>query len=323
MPENADRFLAHVREDLGFTGAGYSVLPAGISGGYDTEIIRVTLADAGPALTGERVLRVYRSVDDASRAGQEAAIQNALASIGLPVPKVHLVCTESRHLSVPCLVMDYVPGQTLLELTEPDSSRIMGETHAMIHDADVDAVLRLLEPQGFAPVTLDVMLHRLATHGRSLPWAAGAIDWLSRHRPREGRLSICHGDFHKLNIMQEHGRVTGILDWSGFAALEAAFDVANTQISFLILAKHLTAQGDFEPVDLDEVVQNYRDAYARRCEVDETNLDYYLVLRATMILFLAAWRRAKPYRHPLVVEDTCALIQHISGVRIPSGAVRA
>ena len=55
------------------------------------------------------------------------------------------------------------------------------------------------------------------------------LRWLVEHRPAEpARLSICHRDFHALNVLFADGEVTGIVDWGGLLVADPVFDVANT-----------------------------------------------------------------------------------------------
>ena len=317
----AQALLAHVREATGDADATFADPPSRLTGGYDTELFRFRLNGAPLGLSGELVLRAFPSSGEAGRAGREASVQNALADSGLPVPRVHLVSAEAESRVGEFVVMDFVPGGPLLDIEEPRSSLLMGETHAMLHEREVVGVVEALAGDGFRNIFLDDVLERVGKFGRRFPWALDVVDWLAARRPKEASWSICHGDFHKMNILQVGGRVSSILDWSGFAVMEAAYDVANTQLLFSIVAKSLIAQGDFDPTDLDRVVRDYRAGYEAKRRLDETNLDYYLVMRAAMILFLGASGANDAYRNPGLVAELCALIRQISRVSISADAV--
>lgn len=317
----AELMLNDLRDGLKLPEASFVFEPEVISGGYDTEIARFRLEGVPERLSHPLVFRSFPSPQDQHRAFLEEAVHNVLSSEAIPVPKVHLGVSNPSYSSTPFLVMDYVPGETLLELEEPLSSRILGETHAALHDHNTDAAIAKLGEIGVRKIFQKDLLSRVIETSRRMPWSKELITWLKRNVPNEVNLSICHGDFHKLNILQRRGQVTGILDWSNFAILEPAFDVANTQISFLVLAKHLTAQGDFEPVDLELVFAEYLDAYRSQRKLEDFNLPYYLVLRSTMILFMAAMKLSKPYQHPLVVSDLCKLIEECSGVVVSSAEI--
>ena len=312
----ANLMLRDIRSGLELPDVAFLEAPTQISGGYDTEIHRCRLSHAPDSLSGELILRIFPYPVDGNRAIREAAIQNALNAEGLLVPKVHLTVAEPKASEKPFIVMECVSGETLLHQDEPESSRLLGQTHGLIHQIDPEEVRAQLEANGIDDVFLANTLQRIRMAGAQFGWAREVITWLEENQPEEHRLSICHGDFHKLNVMQANGLITGILDWSNFSLMDATFDVANTKISFSILARYLTEEGDFEVVDLDEVLDNYLDAYEMERELDESNLGYYLTLRATMILFLAALKITKPYQHPMVVGDVCELIYRESVIQI-------
>jgi len=306
--------INYLRRIPGNRSANYSMPLTRISGGYDTSIFRFQLHGVIEALSRELVLRVYPNREQGPRAVFEATVQNALSDQQHLVPAVHLVCTDVTIIDAPFIIMDCVPGETLLQLGEPASSRIMGETHGMLHNRDTDVVIATLAQRDIRQIFLGDMLERIEQAGQGFTWANELITWLFRYKPKESRLSICHGDFHKLNIMQENGEISGVLDWSNFAVLEAAFDVANTLISFSIVVKHLTSAGEFEPVDLDRVIRDYRHAYDSTRLLDIRNLDYYLVLRSSMILLLVALGHGKPFQDPLIISDLYDLINRITGL---------
>jgi len=318
---DTELMLKDLRAGLKLPEARFLTEPSAISGGYDTDIIQFRLVGVPDDLSRQLICRSFPSSHDQHRAFLEGAVHNMLSSEGLPVPKVHLDVPNPLHSSTPFIVMDYVPGETLLALEEPLSSRLLGETHAKLHEHTTERVVAKLRQVGIRNIFLKDLLVRVTETGANMPWSKELINWLRKHLPDETGLSICHGDFHKLNVLQLGGHVTGILDWSNFSVLEAAFDVANTQISFLVLAKHLTAQGDFESVDLNLVVEEYLHAYRSQKTLDDDNLPYYLVLRGTMILFMAAMRLSKPYQHPLVISDLRELIEEHSGIIIDSAAI--
>lgn len=314
----AQLLLNDIQLQPGLKSALYLEKPEKLTGGYDTEIYRFQLTNVHTRLSGPLILRSFPLPNDGHRVRREGSVQSVLAAEGLAVPNVHLTIDNPKFSAAPFMVMDFVSGKTLLELGEPDSSEILGSTHGILHEHPVESVIKALQGRGVIDIFLPDLLSRIVEAGKIFPWAHELTRWLTANVPKEGGRSICHGDFHKLNILQDRGRVTAILDWSNFAILEPAFDVANTQISFLILAKYLTSEGDFEAVDLEQVVAVYLKAYQGRRAAVLHNLEYYLVLRGTMILFLAALKVSKPYQHPGVVKDVCDLIGQHSRVVVQS-----
>jgi aminoglycoside phosphotransferase (APT) family kinase protein len=150
-----------------------------------------------------------------------------------------------------------------------------------------------------------------------LPWVRQAVDWLREHRPPEPeRLSVCHGDFHPFNIIYDQGKITGVLDWGGFAITDPVYDVSNTLVLITISAKHLAASmGDFSFVDWDLMADLYLVAYRAHRSLDDTNLDYYRVRRCVLALIQGV-EGQKVWQHPLIVRDLLAYIHDVTGIQI-------
>jgi hypothetical protein len=66
----------------------YAEALARMSGGYDATILSVSLESAPDPFSGPLVLRLFQATVDAQRASREAAVQNALADLGYPAPRV-------------------------------------------------------------------------------------------------------------------------------------------------------------------------------------------------------------------------------------------
>jgi aminoglycoside phosphotransferase (APT) family kinase protein len=53
-----------------------------------------------------------------------------------------------------------------------------------------------------------------------------AATWIDMNRPEPpSNPSICHGDFHPLNVMMDGKEVTGVIDWSSMRVMDPAWDV--------------------------------------------------------------------------------------------------
>jgi aminoglycoside phosphotransferase (APT) family kinase protein len=140
-------------------------------------------------------------------------------------------------------------------------------------------------------------LHRLdAIVEQGATGFVAARDWLKANRPPErGPLVICHGDVHPGNLLvDEHGTVIALLDWSVATLAEPVLDLGFTTMA-LSLA----------PVDAPPLVQRivrrlgrgiarrYVRAYTDRRPVDLAALGYYEALRCAMEVGNAAvWRLA-------------------------------
>jgi aminoglycoside phosphotransferase (APT) family kinase protein len=193
---------------------------------------------------------------------------------------------------------------------------MLGRTHAALHDIDPEPLLDLLRERG-----LDDRRYRLAGRMESLvdrasayAWLAETVDWLMENRPPESeRLSVCHGDFHPMNILVRDGQVTGVLDWGGFMVADPIVDVATTVVLTTISAKHLLSLAEWETA-----VDMYLDAYRARRSLDLRHLDYYRVRRCAIALVDGASGQSV-WQHPMIVKDLTEYIGKVAGIRIEPG----
>jgi aminoglycoside phosphotransferase (APT) family kinase protein len=154
-------------------------------------------------------------------------------------------------------------------------------------------------------------LQSLRERAHAFPWLEEAVGWLIENRPPEpGRLSICHGDFHPLNLLAQEGRITGVLDWGGFMVADPAVDVATTIVLTTISAKHLLSVAEWQAA-----AELYLDAYRARRALDLTHLGYYRVRRCVIALLDGASGQAV-WQHPGIVQDLTAYIRQMTGIRV-------
>jgi aminoglycoside phosphotransferase (APT) family kinase protein len=112
------------------------------------------------------------------------------------------------------------------------------------------------------------------------------MEWLeSNAPPAPARLSICHGDFHPLNVMLDGSSVSGVLDWAMTQVADPAWDVGATMALF--------GQG---PVDLPApvlrvvgtlrawMVRRYVKAYVETLPLDMEAVRYYEAFRLWLFL---------------------------------------
>jgi aminoglycoside phosphotransferase (APT) family kinase protein len=85
---------------------------------------------------------------------------------------------------------------------------------------------------------------------------------------------ICHGDFHPFNILMHEGKISGVLDWSGFRLADPAYDIASTKVVLSILAPVLRPgllSSDF--------MERYLAAYQTKHPLDSNTIAYFEVVR--------------------------------------------
>jgi aminoglycoside phosphotransferase (APT) family kinase protein len=319
-----ERLISYLRDRLQKPLLEYSAAPRELLGGYQSSVYQFKLAGMDGALSGPLVLRL-NPADDKATVLWESALQNALIDYQLPVARVHFVCTETETLGGVFLIMDALQGEQLIAAPSGFLYEILGKTHAHLHDLDPSQLIRRLEECGIDPVRygLDSQFDWLSHHVSKFPWIREAVLWTRENRPKEPeRLSLCHRDFHGLNLLFSDAEVTGILDWGGLLITDPAFDVANTFMLLTIVGRHLVA--DFlklgmEPataeLDPDLRAAEYLAAYRSQRSLDDAKLSYYQVLRCVTVL-VRGRLGVSSFRHPLVVADLVACIQKLSGIRI-------
>ena len=91
--EVAQRLLYHLANAFGCPDAVYLAGPVRIQGGFDAAIFGFTLDRAPPPLVGPLILRLSHADADPARVKLETVIQNTLAEMGFPAPRV--MVTES------------------------------------------------------------------------------------------------------------------------------------------------------------------------------------------------------------------------------------
>jgi len=315
----SDKLITYLRDQLKNPEIEYRQPLMQLQGGYETSIYQFQLKGVGGDLSQLLVLRLYPQFYGSQNAIWESTVQNALADEGYPVAKAHLICTDMTILGGAFFIMDYIPGQPLMFAASEIVPDLMGKTHAALHQIDPYPLVERMRLQGEDEYnySFSSRMDWLKDRAQKLPWIAEAANWITENRPPEPeRLSVCHGDFHALNILVKDGRVTGILDWGGFAIADPVFDVANTLVLTTIPTKYLTASMEgFSSVDWDMAAELYLSAYQERRELDPTHLDYYRVRRCLMSLVQGV-EGQKVWQHPLIVADLISYIEKITGILI-------
>jgi len=282
-PELAPRLLEHLRDELGEPRLGYAEPPTAISGGYDTRVFGLRLAGATGAWSQRLILRLFGPQHDPARAERERAIQNTVAGLGYPAPRVLAAALEPGVLGGAFLVMERLPGRPLLEARWTGLASILVRAQLALHALDagplLDAVTRAA---GRDAVTFDGLLVRFGERITQPPLDGlrSAMDWLIARRPRAAQCGvICHGDFHSQNILLERGAVSGVLDWPNALVADPAYDVASTRVILgLVPVDVLAATAPFRAavrLARSLILARYLAGYRRERPVDPGTLAYY------------------------------------------------
>lgn len=314
--EIAARLLGYLAERWDLNDPDYSEQLQPVSGGFDTAIFGFELNDAPPAAYGHLILRLGREGSYPPRFALEAMTQNALADMGYPVPRVLVLETDTAPLGGPFLVMRRLYGRPLgqglaafavgasiadrlknlarLPATFSAINRTWVEMQVRLHQLPVEGLLRAAASAGIDErmLTFDGQLARLATLVESggLTALMPAVSWLQANRPDDrGSPSICHGDFHPLNIMADGDTVTGVIDWANVVIAAPEMDVASAvaNIATLPIKAPPAMQLPLRFL-IATLLRRYVAAYRALRPLDETRFRYYQVFRAMVQLRPAA-----------------------------------
>ena len=233
----AERFLSYLRGRFG-TNLAYRDPPKKLAGGFVTDVYGFSLDGAPDEWSGPLVLRVYPPDIDRLDVQRERCAQDVVSAQGVPAPGV-LACEDTAGvLPGAFMVMERLPGRVQLAIDFPrviievPKLLTMHHRHAeamrMVHALDARPLL-----EAFAAVGIDRRAagpehwldRSVALIDRySLDGARAGILWLRENLPAPTRLAINHGDFFGGNILEDRGRITGILDWNLVTVADPAFD---------------------------------------------------------------------------------------------------
>lgn len=313
LKQVSDNLIAYLRSELNDATISYDIPLTPIVGGYETRTFRFKLKGVKASLSNPLVLRLFRHFHKSERAIWESVLQNALAGQGYPVPSVHLTCTNKSHLGGEFLLMDFLPGQMMLAVAGQQLPVMLGTTHAALHQLAPEPLTLALRAQGAcdSDFRLSGRLSRLSDKAKTFPWLADIMPWLQENRsPEPERLSICHGDFHALNILVKDRKVSGVLDWSGFLIADPILDVAYTVLLTTIAAKHLMPINNWQ-----ELIAAYLEAYRSVQMLELASLDYYRVLRC-VIAFVDGAEGQALWREPGILKTLTEMVFDVTKIRV-------
>ena len=146
--------------------------------------------------------------------GGEAALIRAAQAAGVSAPEV-LVELEAEDGIGSGFVMRCLAGT-------PDPAAILAgaDPAALLADLARElAAIHRIPVAGLPAPTMDTaaalgeLKARFLSYGGDRPILALALRWLEHNIPAPAQPRLVHGDFRLGNILVEHGRLTGVLDW--------------------------------------------------------------------------------------------------------------
>ena len=307
------RLLAWLRARLGDDGIDYASAPVRLSGGSDTLTFRFSVCSAPSGLGPDLILRVFPEWHGPFQVAKEERVQNLLSQEGYPVARVHLTCADSSVLGRSFLIMQRLPGKPMISVAATNMADTLGAAHATLHNRDPEGVILALDEEGRMPSRggLDPLAARMRARASEFPQLEPIVAWLQRNRPPEPvRPTVCHGDFHPLNILVRRGAVSGVLDWTSFAVGDRAADIACTTMILSVVGRHV-----FAVQDPERIVARYLSSYRAHGYIDDDHLHYHQVKFSTRAL-MSGMDGCSLWRHPPVVRALVAWIHAQTGINL-------
>ena len=314
----------------------YAVAPTPSSEGWETYIYRFQLRgdkDLPEDFKRPVILRVYANINGLPRLQHETAVQHHMHQRGYPVAKPLLVEETDSLLGGPFMIMELLPGRTLLDELFRRFWRIV---HAPVEMAEMQARLHRMPVDGF-PAPAGDFLTRNLQELRDLieeydqDDLRPGLDWLEEHRPAAAAdSSILHLDFHPMNMLCRWRRCTGVLDWGDADVGDRHADVA---LSLMLMRSAPVGIGKnwwqkFNALPGRWIFwKYYLWAYRRRLPLDEQKLAYYMAWASLLRLCRRGmWFKSSPqidghkpsFLRYLAMERLDRLVE---GFRRPSGIV--
>jgi aminoglycoside phosphotransferase (APT) family kinase protein len=343
--------LDYLRAATACPALAYAEAPTRMSGGYDATILRFSLHGAPEPLSGPLVLRLFQATVDAQRAPREAAVQNSLAGLGYPAPRVFVTEARVEALGGPFIIMERVPGRPLgsefeglsikgfgqavntvrqIPRVRREMIRLWDEAQTRLQALPVKDFLDRIERAGISGeiFTFDANFAslRAAADEFGLEGLRPAFDWLVEHRPsRSLNPVICHGDFQPLNVLADHGRLTGVIDWVKTTIADPAFDYGAAMAILATVPIHVP---DVLSRGMRAFMNNLARTHSSHCRTlpdSDAALRYYQIFNCVVQLVTVGRNRAHGTTHGVYNSSVgvANLINHIQlltglGVTLPA-----
>jgi len=222
--------------------------------------------------------------------GREHRVISALADTGVPVPGVHLLCTDPEVLGAPFYLMDEVPGSVYRTAEDVaglgrERARTMSfrliDVLAELHAIDPAAVglADFGRPDGYLQRQLARWLRQFeSSRSREIAGMAELQHRLAEHLPQTQRHTVVHGDYRLDNaIIADDDSVAAVLDWEMATLGDPLADVGLLKVYWEIagqipgnpVAQAVSPAAGFP--SLDELAERYAD----RTGLDLTPLPWY------------------------------------------------
>lgn len=296
-------FLGYLESRLGLQRLYYAEPPKLIPDGWETYVYRFRLGSRGElpaALRRPLILRVYATELGLPHLRHEHEVQAFMHRRGYPVAKPILIEESSDLFGGPFLLMECLPGRTLLDLMLNQPWRIFTGPGQLAAD---QVRLHELAPDGFPELPLpfpDCQLEEIREQVErfDLGGLRAGLKWLDQRHPGPSPdPRILHLDYQPVNVLYHRGQCSGVLDWSESAVGDREADVAATLV--LLQTAPVELSNPFHRVCTLSgrwlLWRLYRYGYRNRLPLDLERLSYYMALTALRRLARwGTWLRGSP-----------------------------
>ncbi len=211
-----------------------------INVGWETEIFTFkssTHVD-GFLVEADLVLRVFPGERASMKASKEYYLMKKLHEAGYPVPPVNHLDAAGVCIGKPFIVMKRVLGKTLDGSYQSDSPEGLREGLSKLVGLFVglhmlDSSL-FVDVPGLSSYSLAQWYSDYIKHWKDeyAPWMTPVIDWIDGNMPCEASPSLCHMDFHGMNIMMDEAGQPYVIDWGGSVICDYRLDLAWTLLLY-------------------------------------------------------------------------------------------
>jgi aminoglycoside phosphotransferase (APT) family kinase protein len=222
---------------------------------------------------------------------REYRVMAALATAGLPVARMDVLCEDESVIGRAFYVMEFVDGRVLWDQSLPGMSRA---ERAAIYD-EMNRVLAALHTTDYAAIGLagfgkpgNYFARQIgrwskqyqASETEKIEAMDRLIEWLPGNVPPGDETTIVHGDYRLDNLIfhPTEPRILAILDWELSTLGHPLADFSYHCMSWHIPPGHFRGIGglDLEALGIPGE-REYIDAYCRRTgRADIDNWDFYL-----------------------------------------------
>ena len=217
------RLAAYLGGRLPDAGDRFAVEPLG--GGQSNPTFLLTAGTRRDALR-TKPGRAAELLPSAHQIEREFRVLAALAGAGVPVPRVHALCTDEEVIGRAFYVMDFVEGRVFADPRLPELTS--AERGALF--ADMNRVLARLHGLDYRSLGLgdygkpgDYLARQIARWSRQyrasetepIEAMERLIAWLPTCIPTDETTTLVHGDFRLDNLIIDAHRpaIVGVLDW--------------------------------------------------------------------------------------------------------------